>query len=125
MEQKILNPLFILHQEKFLCSNVAKENSAGILGKTTGWIHRSTLKKKNVQFIRRVSYTKIDDEGLHYIQNGEAKILEVDTIVICAGQIPFKELYQPLLDAGKQSSCHWRCRFSCSELDAKRAINQG
>ena len=74
----------------------SKGKFGGNLGKTTGWIHRSTLKKKKVQFIGEVSYTKIDDKGLHYTQNEEAKILEVDTLVICAGQVPFKELYQPL-----------------------------
>ena len=94
------------------------------LGKTTGWIHRSNLKKKNVQFINEVSYTKIDDKGLHYIQNEEAKILEVDNVVICAGQTPFKELYQPLLDLGKNVHVIGGADFA-SELDAKRAINQG
>ena len=96
----------------------------GNLGKTTGWIHRSTLKKKKVQFIGEVSYTKIDDKGLHYTQNEEAKILEVDNIVICAGQTPFKELYQPLLDANKKVHVIGGADFA-SELDAKRAINQG
>jgi 2,4-dienoyl-CoA reductase (NADPH2) len=96
----------------------------GNLGKTTGWIHRSTLKKKGVQFIGGVSYTKIDDKGLHYTLNEEAKILEVDTIVICAGQTPFKELYQPLLDAGKNVHVVGGADFA-SELDAKRAIDQG
>lgn len=94
------------------------------LGKTTGWIHRSTLKKKKVQFIGEVTYTKIDDKGLHYIQNEETKILEVDNIVICAGQTPFKELYQPLLDLGKKVHVIGGADFA-SELDAKRAINQG
>ena len=94
------------------------------LGKTTGWIHRSTLKKKKVQFIGDVTYSKIDDQGLHYIQNDETKILEVDTIVICAGQIPFKELHQPLIDAGKIVHVIGGADFA-SELDAKRAINQG
>jgi len=102
----------------------SKGKFGGNLGKTTGWIHRSTLKKKKVQFIGEVSYTKIDDKGLHYIQNEEAKILEVDNIVICAGQIPFKELYQPLLDAGKKVHVIGGADFA-SELDAKRAINQG
>ena len=96
----------------------------GNLGKTTGWIHRSTLKKKKVQFIGEVSYTKIDDKGLHYTQNEEAKILEVDNIVICAGQTPFKELYQPLLDVNKKVHVIGGADFA-SELDAKRAINQG
>jgi len=96
----------------------------GNLGKTTGWIHRSSLKKKKVQFISEVSYTKIDDEGLHYVQNKENKILKVDHIVICAGQTPFKELYKPLLDAGKNVYVVGGADFA-GELDAKRAINQG
>ena len=100
------------------------EKFGGNLGKTTGWIHRSTLKKKNVQFIGEVSYTKIDDQGLHYTQNGEAKILEVDNVIICAGQTPLKDLYQPLLDAGKNVHVIGGADFA-SELDAKRAINQG
>ena len=102
----------------------SKGKFGGNLGKTTGWIHRSTLKKKKVQFIGEVSYTKIDDEGLHYVQNEKAKILKVDHIVICAGQVPFKELYQPLLDAGKKVHVIGGADFA-SELDAKRAINQG
>jgi 2,4-dienoyl-CoA reductase (NADPH2) len=102
----------------------SKGKFGGNLGKTTGWIHRSTLKKKNVQFIGEVSYTKIDDRGLHYTQNEEAKILEVDNIIICAGQTPLKDLYQPLLDAGKNVHVIGGADFA-SELDAKRAINQG
>ncbi|WP_405605445.1 FAD-dependent oxidoreductase [Polaribacter sp. Asnod1-A03] len=94
------------------------------LGKTTGWIHRANLKKKNVQFISEVSYSKIDDIGLHYIQNNETKILEVDNVVICAGQVPLKELYQPLLDLNKNVHVIGGADFA-SELDAKRAINQG
>ena len=94
------------------------------LGKTTGWIHRANLKKKNVQFVGEVEYQKIDDLGLHYIQNQENKILDVDTIVICAGQIPLKELYQPLLDAGKNVHVIGGADVA-TELDAKRAINQG
>jgi 2,4-dienoyl-CoA reductase (NADPH2) len=102
----------------------SKGKFGGDLGKTTGWIHRSTLKKKKVQFIGEVSYTKIDDEGLHYVQNEEQKILAVDNVIICAGQTPFKELYQPLLDAGKNVHVIGGADFA-GELDAKRAINQG
>jgi 2,4-dienoyl-CoA reductase (NADPH2) len=101
----------------------SKGKFGGNLGKTTGWIHRSTLKMKNVQFINEVSYTKIDDIGLHYIENEEAKILEVDNVIICAGQTPLKELYQPLFDAGKKVQVIGGADFA-SELDAKRAINQ-
>jgi len=102
----------------------SKGKFGGNLGKTTGWIHRSTLKKKQVQFIAEVAYTKIDDQGLHYTQNEEAKILEVDNIIICAGQTPYKELYQPLLDAGKKVHVIGGAHFA-AEIDAKRAINQG
>lgn len=94
------------------------------LGKTTGWIHRATLKKKKVHFINEVSYTKIDDEGLHYVQGEESKVLALDSIVICAGQNPFKELYQPLVDAGTTVHLIGGADVA-SELDAKRAINQG
>ncbi len=102
----------------------SKGKFGGNLGKTTGWIHRSTLKKKKVQFIGEVSYNKIDDQGLHYTQNEEQKVLEVDNVVICAGQVPFKELYQPLLDINKNVHVIGGADFA-SELDAKRAINQG
>ncbi|PQJ77970.1 NADPH-dependent 2,4-dienoyl-CoA reductase [Polaribacter porphyrae] len=102
----------------------SKGKFGGNLGKTTGWIHRSNLKKKKVQFIGEVSYNKIDDQGLHYTQNEEQKILDVDNVIICAGQTPFKELYQPLLDAGKSVNVIGGADFA-SELDAKRAIDQG
>lgn len=102
----------------------SKGKFGGNLGKTTGWIHRSTLKKKKVQFIGEVAYSKIDDDGLHYTQNEEQKVLKVDNVVICAGQTPFKELYQPLLDLGKNVHVIGGADFA-SELDAKRAINQG
>ena len=94
------------------------------LGKTTGWIHRANLKKKNVQFIDEVEYQKIDDQGLHYTQNQKNKILEVDKIIICAGQNPLKDLLQPLIDLGKNVHVIGGASFA-SELDAKRAIDQG
>ena len=102
----------------------SKGKFGGNLGKTTGWIHRSTLKKKNVQFINRVEYTKIDDIGLHYVQNDEAKVLEVDNIIICAGQIPFKELLNPLENANLKVHVIGGADVA-AELDAKRAIDQG
>jgi len=102
----------------------SKGKFGGKLGKTTGWIHRSTLKKKKVQFINEVQYTKIDSKGLHYIQNREQKLLEVDNIVICAGQIPLKELLVPLEEKGIKVHVIGGADIA-SELDAKRAINQG
>lgn len=96
----------------------------GNLGKTTGWIHRANLKKRRVQFINEVQYTKIDDAGLHYTQQGEQKVLAVDHIVICAGQLPFKELLQPLTDKGVNVHVIGGADVA-AELDAKRAIDQG
>ena len=94
------------------------------LGKTTGWIHRSALKRKKVQFINEVQYTKIDDVGLHYTQNEEQKVLKVDNIILCVGQLPFKELLEPLEAKGITTHVIGGADFA-SELDAKRAIDQG
>lgn len=102
----------------------SKGKFGGKLGKTTGWIHRSTLKKKNVQFINRVQYTKIDDLGLHYVQNDEQKLLEVDNVIICAGQNPLKELLNPLQEKGMNVHVIGGADIA-AELDAKRAIDQG
>ena len=102
----------------------SKGKFGGRLGKTTGWIHRANLKKKNVQFINEVAYTKIDDQGLHYIQNDKAKILDVDHIVICAGQTPLRELYDALSELGKKAHMIGGADVA-AELDAKRAIDQG
>lgn len=101
----------------------SKGKFGGNLGKTTGWIHRATLKKKNVQFINQVQYTKIDDEGLHYVQNGEQKLLAVDNVVICAGQMPLNELVARLEAAGITVHVVGGAAVA-AELDAKRAINQ-
>ncbi len=96
----------------------------GKLGKTTGWIHRTNLKKKKINFINEVNYTKIDDQGLHYTQNEESKLLAVDTIVICAGQLPHKELLEPLRAKGLNVHIIGGADVA-AELDAKRAIDQG
>lgn len=102
----------------------SKGKFGGNLGKTTGWIHRTNLKKKNVQFIGEVQYTKIDDEGLHYVQNEEQKLLPVDNVIVCAGQLPFKELLEPLEAKGVTTHVIGGADVA-AELDAKRAIDQG
>ncbi len=102
----------------------SKGKFGGNLGKTTGWIHRANLKKKNVQFINEVQYTKIDDEGLHYTQKEEQKVLPVDNVIICAGQLPFKELLEPLQAKGANVHVIGGADVA-AELDAKRAIDQG
>jgi 2,4-dienoyl-CoA reductase (NADPH2) len=101
----------------------SKGKFGGNLGKTTGWIHRATLKKKNVQFINQVQYTKIDDKGLHYVQNEAEKVLAVDNVIICAGQVPFAALVAPLEANGIKVHIVGGADVA-AELDAKRAINQ-
>ena len=93
------------------------------LGKTTGWIHRASLKMKRVNMISSATYQKIDDAGLHITVNGEDQVIEVDHIVICAGQEPMRDLYEPLKSAG--ISVHLvGGSDEAAELDAKRAIDQ-
>ncbi len=91
------------------------------LGKTTGWIHRADLKMKGVQMMNQCEYQKIDDDGLQLTVNGEPVVLEVDNIVICAGQLPRREL----MDALEKPVHLIGGADVASELDAKRAIEQG
>ncbi|MFT4776311.1 MAG: 2,4-dienoyl-CoA reductase (NADPH2) [Oleispira sp.] len=91
------------------------------LGKTTGWIHRTGLKNKGVHMMPGCSYDKIDDQGLHITVNGEQKVLDVDNVVVCAGQDPMRELV-----AGLNKPHHLIGGADvAAELDAKRAIDQG
>ncbi|WP_213909232.1 NADPH-dependent 2,4-dienoyl-CoA reductase [Stutzerimonas nitrititolerans] len=95
------------------------------LGKTTGWIHRTGLKNKQVQMISAVEYLKVDDEGLHLrIAEGEPQVLPVDTVIVCAGQDPLRELQAELEQAGLPVHLVGGADVA-AELDAKRAINQG
>jgi 2,4-dienoyl-CoA reductase (NADPH2) len=97
------------------------------LGKTTGWIHRAALKKKKVEMIAGVNYEGIDAKGLH-ISYGEKHenptLIECDTIVLCTGQEPLRELVAPLEAAGVKIHLIGGA-FEAGELDAKRAIDQG
>ena len=97
------------------------------LGKTTGWIHRAALQMKNVKMIGGVNYERIDAEGLH-VSYGEARenptLIAVDTVVMCAGQVPERTLADALIAAGR--TCHVIGGADvAAELDAKRAIDQG
>jgi 2,4-dienoyl-CoA reductase (NADPH2) len=94
------------------------------LGKTTGWIHRLTLKQRNVTMINAVTYSKIDDEGLHITRKGQPQILAVDTIIICAGQESNRDLKEGLESAGISLHLIGGAELAV-ELDAKRAIDQG
>lgn len=94
------------------------------LGKTTGWIHRSSLKMKKVKMISGVSYRHIDDEGLHIMVNGKPHTLQVDTIVVCAGQVSRNQLFEEIQKMGKKAHLIGGAA-EAGELDAKRAIAQG
>lgn len=95
------------------------------LGKTTGWIHRASLKSKDVQMLAAVEYLRIDDAGLHIsVAGGEPQVLAVDSIVLCAGQTPLREL-QAELEAANIAVHLVGGADVAAELDAKRAIDQG
>ena len=94
------------------------------LAKTTGWIHRAALKHKQVRMLGGVSYQRIDDQGLHIRVGDEERCLEVDQVVICAGQEPLRELLDPLKNAGRSVHLIGGADIA-AELDAKRAIAQG
>jgi 2,4-dienoyl-CoA reductase (NADPH2) len=94
------------------------------LGKSTGWILRSRLKRHQVQFINAVSYEKIDAHGLHIRVGGVARLLEVDNVVICAGQDPDNRLASRLRAAGIECHIIGGARHA-AELDAARAIDEG
>ncbi|MFF4351265.1 FAD-dependent oxidoreductase [Streptomyces sp. NPDC001530] len=94
------------------------------LGKTTGWIHRTELKHRGVTMVPGVQYDRIDDAGLHVTVEGHSQVLEVDTIVLCTGQEPRRDLYEELLAAGRSVHLIGGADVA-AELDAKRAIKQG
>ncbi len=97
------------------------------LGKTTGWIHRTTLKMNNVRMIGDVNYERIGDEGLlitYGRKHEHPTWIEVDNIVMCAGQLPLRDLQEPLEAAGISTHVIGGADVA-TELDAKRAIDQG
>ncbi len=101
-----------------------KESKPGAgLGKTTGWIHRRELAMRGVEAIAGVRYDRIDDQGLHITVAGESRQLDVDTVVICAGQESLREL-QPGLEAAGVACSLVGGASEARELDAKRAIDQ-
>ncbi|WP_082495333.1 NADPH-dependent 2,4-dienoyl-CoA reductase [Aeromicrobium sp. Leaf291] len=100
------------------------------LAKTTGWVHRQTLKDSGVEFVGGVTYDRIDDDGLHVTvrrdekdETGEALLLRVDTIVVCTGQESVRDLVEPLEAAGVTTHVIGGADVA-AELDAKRAIKQ-
>ena len=93
------------------------------LGRTTGWTHRITLQRRGVTMIGGVEYEAIDDAGLHIRIEGEPQLLDVDTIIVCAGQLPARGLHDELVARGAQPVLIGGA-YEASELDAKQAIKQ-
>jgi 2,4-dienoyl-CoA reductase (NADPH2) len=97
------------------------------LGKTTGWVHRAALKNKQVEQLRGVNYERIDDDGLHITfgpKRERPRVLDVDTVVVCAGQESVRDLADALRTTGKPVHIIGGADLA-AELDAKRAIDQG
>jgi 2,4-dienoyl-CoA reductase (NADPH2) len=82
------------------------------------------LKNKNVKMLRAVEYLKIDDEGFHIRIDGKTQVLDVDNVIVCAGQVPCRDLQETLSQSGVQVHLIGGADVA-AELDAKRAINQG
>ncbi|MDM1251995.1 NADPH-dependent 2,4-dienoyl-CoA reductase [Acinetobacter johnsonii] len=110
-------------REIYLLQRKAKAVGAS-LGKTTGWIHRTGLKHRDVKMIAGASYDKIDDHGLHITVNDQPTVLEVDHVIICAGQESYTAMYDQLKADGKNVHLIGGAK-EAGELDAKRAIRQG
>ena len=109
-------------REVWLCQR--KDEPLGKrLGKTSGWVHKASLKSRRVHFMQGVEYLKIDDRGLHVMSAHGPQILEVDNIIICAGQDPLRELVEPIEALGVPVHLVGGSSVA-AELDAKRAINQ-
>lgn len=100
-----------------------KEKMGKRLGKTTGWIHRASLKHKQVKMISGVGYDAIDDQGLHVRIDETPQVIAVDTVVICAGQVELTELFAPLKEAKKMVHLVGGA-YKALELDARHAIDQ-
>ncbi|OEC89876.1 NADPH-dependent 2,4-dienoyl-CoA reductase [Acinetobacter sp. YK3] len=110
-------------REIYLLQRKTASVGAG-LGKTTGWIHRTGLKHRDVKMIAGASYDKVDDQGLHITVDGQSRILEVDNVVICAGQESYTAMFDQLKADGKNVHLIGGAK-EAGELDAKRAIRQG
>ncbi|ERS91812.1 NADPH-dependent 2,4-dienoyl-CoA reductase [Halomonas sp. PBN3] len=107
----------------FLLQRKASKPGKG-LGKTTGWVHRASLRQRGVETLAGCEYLRIDAAGLHIRHQGEPRLLEVDSVVVCAGQEPVRELEAPLRAAGVEVH-RIGGADEPAELDAKRAIDQG
>ncbi len=115
------------YRQLYLLQRKAGKPGAG-LGKTSGWVHRATLQRNGVEMLAGVEYLRIDDAGLHIRVGGAERVLEVDHIVLCAGQDPLAELMPAANAATSAAAPRFHCIGGAAlavELDAKRAIREG
>ena len=110
-------------REVYLCQRKSGKLGAK-LGKTTGWIHRASMKKRQVEMLAECVYHRIDDEGLHLSVGGVDRVLAVDHVIVCAGQISERSLEEPVAAAGIPVDVIGGAH-QAGELDARRAIDQG
>ena len=111
-------------REVFLLQRKTSKPGAG-LGKTSGWVHRATLLRHGVTMLAGVTYERIDDAGLHITVGGEARLLAVDNVIVCAGQDSLDELMPPMGSVGGPRFHKIGGAALARELDAKRAIREG
>ena len=110
-------------REVVMCQRKASKPGKN-LGKTTGWVHRASLKQHGVKMLAGCEYLRIDDQGLHLLYQGEVRVLAVDNIIVCAGQESVRDVLIPLEQAGSKVHIIGGAD-AAAELDAKRAIEQG
>lgn len=130
LETKSTSPSEMNPKEKIYMLQRKNEKHGKRLGRTTGWIHRASAKRAGVEFVGGVNYEKVDENGhLHIsVKTGkkktEKKILDVDTIIVCAGQESLYDLEAPLKSSGVNVHRIGGAAYA-GELDAKRAIDMG
>ncbi|MGL6055699.1 MAG: NADPH-dependent 2,4-dienoyl-CoA reductase, partial [Vibrio metschnikovii] len=93
-------------------------------GKTTGWIHKRTLEKRGVNMLGGIGYEKIDAQGLHITMDGQQKLLDADTVIVCAGQESVRPFAEQWASLGDKLHVIGGADVA-GELDAVRAIRQG
>ena len=108
----------------YLLQRKASKVGAG-LGKTSGWVHRATLQRNQVKMMAGVEYKKIDDQGLHISVGGQDQVLDVDHVILCAGQESLTELMPTQVSESGPKFHKIGGAALASELDAKRAIKEG
>lgn len=95
------------------------------LGKTTGWIHRQSLKDNGVKMIGGVEYKKVDNQGLHIKTDHGEEVLDVDNVILCAGQLSKNQLFENFKETDKRDVYLIGGAKLAEEIDAKRAIKEG